>query len=140
MTTSLDSDVLLSIGFSLTNEGDACAVGDGDGEGEAPELAVACGVGVGEAGACPLGEAVGERNAPGLAVACGVGVGNADGGIALRVKATASVKGPGRSLFGSNCRGCVSGVLSAQLSSLVRNRGVSVTPCTGVTSTGRATG
>ena len=140
MTTSLDSDVLLSMGFSLTNEGDACPVGDGDGEGDAPGLAVTWGVGVGEAGACPLGEAVGEGDAPGLAVAWGVGVGEADGGIALRLKATARVKGPGRSLVGSNCRGCVSGVLSAQLSSLVRNRGVSVTPSTGVTSTGRATG
>jgi hypothetical protein len=121
-------------------EAGACPLGEAVGEGDAPGLAVACGVGVGEAGACPLGEAVGEGDAPGLAVACGVGVGNADGGIALRVKATARVKGPGRSLFGSNCRGCVSGVLSAQLSSLVRNRGVSVTPCTEVTSIGRATG
>jgi len=80
------------------------------------------------------GDAVGEG------VSWGFGVGRADGALALRLKATPRLRGPGRSLCGSNSSGCFSGVLSPQLCSLVITRGVSLIPPTELVTTGWASG
>jgi hypothetical protein len=76
-------------------------------------------LGVGE-GLVVVALGVGE----GLVVVA-LGVGEGEAGCALRLNATPTVIGPGRSLFGSNCNGWFSGLLSPQLFSVVTTKGVS---------------